>query len=124
MLVIRNAQLAIFRNRALHAFAQELAAHLLEHYPSPCAALGGEPALSGFIERTIKRANEYGITNQGSVKVFAELLIQFGEQFQRSPIREWTNNILAHPDLPGSAKVSALRARHDEATGGRIMIRF
>lgn len=124
MLVIRHAQLAVFGNRALRAFEQELAAHLLEHYPSPCAALGGEAAVHAFVDRTIQRASEYGITHQGGVKVLAELLLQFGEQFERSPIREWTLNVLAHPDLPGSAKVTALRTRHDEATQGRVLIRF
>lgn len=124
MLVIRNTQFAIFGNQSVQAFEHELTAHLLEHYPSPCAALGGEPALHSFVDRTIKRAEDYGITHKGGVKVFAELLIQFGEQFERSPIREWTNNILAHPELPGSAKVTALRTRHDEETQGRVMIRF
>lgn len=122
MLTIRKEQLAPFQQLALYDFAARLVKHLLTHYPSPSAALGGPPAVEAFVWRTMDQADGFGIQSTGGVTAFAELLIQFGENFERSPIREWTANILAHPTLPGSAKVETIRERHQEQTQGRVLI--
>jgi hypothetical protein len=109
---------------AARAFAERLTAHLLAHYPSSSAALGGRNEVFAFVERTIAKANGFGIESTGAVSTLAELTIQFGEDFERSPIREWSRNILAHPELPGSSKAEAIRERHTEATQGRVIIRY
>ena len=77
-----------------------------------------------FVERTIAKAHGFGIDSMGAVSTLAELMIQFGEDFERSPIREWTGNILMHPELPGYSKAEAIRERHTEATQGRVIIRY
>ena len=63
------------------------------------------------------------VNYQGIRSTLAELMIQFGEDFERSPIREWTGNILVHPELPGYSKAEAIRERHTETTQGRVIIR-
>ena len=113
-----------FRKDSARAFAERLTAHLLTHYPSSSAALGGRNEVSAFVDRIIGKANGFGINSKGAVSTIAELAIQFGEDFERSPIREWTHNILAHPELPGSSKAEAIRDRHTEATQGRVIIRY
>ena len=124
MLTIRDEQMTAFRKDAGRAFAERLTDHLLAHFPSSSAALGGRKEVHAFVVRTMVKAHGFGIKSSGAVSTLAELTIQFGEDFERSPIREWTRNILAHPELPGSVKAEAIRERHTEATQGRVMIRY
>ena len=124
MLTLRNEQMAAFQKYAVREFAERLTAHLLTYYPTSSAALGGRDEVFAFVERTIAKADGFGIKTTGAVSTLAELMIQFGEDFERSPIREWTSNILAHRELPGSSKAEAIRERHTEATQGRVMIRY
>src|SRR5438093_4574471 len=118
MLVIRNAQIAAFRQGAIDRFTADLVKHLLEHFPRPSAAVGGESEVGVFVRRAIERAATYGIETTGSMTVFAELLLQYGENFERSPLRPWIMKMLSNPALPGDAKIEAIRDRMDEQTGG------
>lgn len=124
LLTIRNEQMVTLRKDVACAFANRLTDQLLAHYPSSSAALGGRSGVFAFVERTIAKAHGFGIDSTGAVSTLAELTIQFGEDFERSPIREWTRNILAHPELPGYLKAEAIRQRHTEATEGRVIIRY
>jgi len=56
--------------------------------------------------------------------ILAELMLQFGEDLKRSPLREWAINILNTPDLPGQLKAETIRDKHDRLTGGRIVMRY
>lgn len=124
MLVIREAQLSDMRREAVDRFAAELQQHLQENYSQACKAVGGEEALGAFVRRGMERARQNGIEHRGALTVLLELLIQFGENFERSPVREFARNLLTHPVLPGDAKVNAIRDRHDERTLGRIVVPF
>jgi hypothetical protein len=124
VLVIRDVQLAEMRQKAAERFASDLLKHLLENYPQQCKAVGAAEDVRGFVRRGIARAMKHGIEYEGAITVFLELLIQFGENFERSPVREFARNILAHPVLPGDAKVNAIRDRHEEKMQGRILVPF
>jgi hypothetical protein len=114
--------MAAFRMAAAQDFAPRLVDHLIAYYPALSAKLGGRSDVGAFVGRTIDRARGFGIQSMGDVTVLAGLMIQFGENFERSPIREWTLNILAHPALPEYAKTDVIRERHDEQTQGRVLI--
>ena len=124
MLVIRGAQFAAFQQNAVSRFAAEAAEHLLKHFPGPSAALGDESAVLAFVERGIEKAAKVGVQTKGAVTILLELWVQFGENFQRSPLREFATNILAHPVLPGQAKADLIRERHQELTGGCVMVTY
>ncbi len=124
MLVIRQAQLAAFRAHADARLRGDIVAHLRLHYPDPCAAIGDDAKLGAFVDRCITKAARHGIENPGSLTVYLELLVQFGETFERSPVRRFSKNILEHPELPGDIKVAALRDRHWEETAGRVLVSF
>ncbi len=122
MLTIRAQQIAALGLALMERFVAEASEYLLTHYPDPCARLGGLPAVHEFVRRGIERARESDIDTEGAVMVILELWIQFGEDFERSPLRAFARNILQHPELPGAAKVELIRDRHAELTGGCVMI--
>jgi hypothetical protein len=124
MLVIRDAQFADMARKAVEDFRSGLVKHLLDNYPQSCGAMGGEKGVRAFVQRGIDRAKRHGIEHGGAITILLELFIQFGENFERSPVREVARNILAHPSLPDDAKVGAIRDRHDEHTRGRILVAF
>ncbi|MBA3548530.1 MAG: hypothetical protein H0T76_18765 [Nannocystis sp.] len=124
MLIIRDAQIDTLRQEARDRFAAGLSRHLRVNYPGATAAVGGEVELRAFVGRAIDRSARHGIGGEGSVTVFTELLLQYGEDFERSPLREWVGNILAHPALPGSAKAGTIRERHEELTQGRVVVKY
>jgi hypothetical protein len=92
--------------------------------PSSAAAQGRRNEVSAFVDRIINKASAFGVNSTGAVSTLAELAIPFSEHFGRSPVREWTLNILAHTALPGSSKTEAIQDRHANATHGRVMTRF
>ena len=124
MLVIRPQQSHTFRHSRAEQFARELAARLRSKYPSQTASLGDESALDGFVSRTLDRLTRFGVDTRGGVTVLAELMLQFGEEFERSGLREWTMTILQHPTLPGALKAQVIHERYQELTGGRGVIKY
>jgi hypothetical protein len=124
MITIRDTQVAAFRQSAIDAYALDAAKHLLTNFPGPSAALGGETGVRAFVQRGIERGRQSGVETEGAVTVLLELWIQFGENFERSPLREFTKNILAHPTLPGDAKADLIRGRHEELTGGCVVVPY
>ena len=124
MLTIREAQSAVLREKAIRSFEEDLARHLIKHFPSPSAALGGEAEMHDFVRRAIDRAGGYGIRTPGSVTVYAELTLQFGEKFERNPQRAWIVKMLSNSDLPGEIRIEAIRERIEEQTGGRVLVVF
>jgi hypothetical protein len=124
MLTIRDKQLEAFDQAATERFVATAHDHLLAHYPGPSAAIGGSPHVLALVRRGILKARSYRIESRGAVLALLELWIQFGENFERSPLRRWTSNFLAHPLLPGETKVALIRDRHAELTGGAILVAY
>jgi len=123
VLQIRETQLHAFRNVLLERFIENTVNHLLEHFPDPCAsAVGGRAGVRAFVTRGIDKASGLNVTTTTAVTALLELWLQFGENFERSPIQVWTTNILSHPELPGTTKVDVIRDRHLELTGGCVMV--
>ena len=123
MLQIRSPQIEAFQKALLEQYVENTVSHLLEHFPDPCAsALGGPNEVRAFVTRGMDKASGLNVNTPTAVTALLELWLQFGENFERSPIRTWTMNMLSHPDLPGAAKVDAIRDRHLELTGGCVMV--
>ena len=122
MFVVRKQYFDSISQSAFARLENELIAHLLTNYPAPSAAIGDDVAVRAFVRRGMERAAANDIATAGAITAFVELLVQFGEKFERSPDRIWAANILAHPVLPGYIKVGAIRDRFAERTGGRVLI--
>lgn len=122
MLTIRDAQRTLLRDSQLGLFANDAIDHLLTHFPGPSAALGGPPAVREFVDLGIFKAKGSGVDTHGAVLVLLELWIQFGLDFERSPFRAFSNNVLAHRELPGTAKADMIRDRHMALTEGCVVV--
>jgi hypothetical protein len=122
MLIIRNAQIETFRQAARETFTAALIVHLKTSLPGPAASLDGDADWNAFARRAIAAGARYGIHSGSGLTILAELMLQFGENFERSPLRQWTADILAQPRLPGQIKAEALRERYQDLTGGRPVV--
>ncbi len=125
MLQIRRTQIHILQENLLDRFIDDTVNHLLTHFPDPCAsAFTGRDAVRAFVSRGMDKASSWNVNSAEAVMALLELWLQFGENFERSPLRLWTMNILAHPELPGVAKVDVIRDRHLQLTGGCVMVKY
>jgi len=122
MLTIRNQQMEAFRQASMDGLADQLARHLLHKYPARSAAMGGESGVRAFIRRNLHKPVQWGIESLGAIATVFELLLQFGEAFERSPAREWSINILSHPVMAGDLKVDTVWQRHQTLTEGRPVV--
>jgi hypothetical protein len=124
MLRIREGQMAAFASAAVRQFADDLQEFLKFHFPQPCRALGGDVEVTAFVQRAIRESQSVGVDSANGVQALATVWLQFGFRFERSPLREWARNILAHPSLPGEAKARSIFERHEAETQGSILIVF
>jgi hypothetical protein len=121
MLIVRDAQLAIFRQASIQRFIGNLLAFLAAEYPGHLARFKPAEARA-FVEASIVAAQQFRIQTQGSVGAFIELRLIYGENLERAPDRQWARNILAHPTLPDYIKVGAVQDRLSERAGGRVLV--
>src|SRR5690606_41641989 len=117
MLTIRVPQLMARGGDAGSPLAEDLPAHLATHYPQDHERLG-EGGRRRHVDMTIELGARHRIVGEASDVTLAELLLEHGESFERSPDQAWARTILEHPRLPGVLKVRVLaerlRARRSE----------
>lgn len=121
MLTIRNAQLGDLRQFAVNRFVDHVTMHLAVEFPRHYSSLGEDGARE-FVQRVIRIGAGCEVTTMGAVAVLVELLLQFGERFERSPDSVWANNVLATSTLPDYLRVEAIRQRLSLGTGGRVLV--
>jgi len=121
MVVIRKEQMAAFRMEARKRFAERMRIYIAEEYPAVHEYLGDE-GTKQLIQKGIETAARYGIDDNGPTAALIELMVQFGEQLEGSPERAWAERILADPELPGVIKLTVIRDRFEELTGGRRFV--
>jgi hypothetical protein len=123
MLQIRTPQFESFQRVLLEQYVETTVNRLLEHFPDPCASLfNGRDQVKAFVTRGIDNAIGLNVNTPSAITALLELWLQFGDNFERSPVRAWAMNMLSHPDLPGATKVDVIRDRHLELTGGCVMV--
>jgi hypothetical protein len=93
MLVIRKEQMEVIRQAALASFENEMLAHSQKFSPQLGKVLG-EQQLRLAIRRAMARADRYGFTNRGPIRLFVELMFLFGSAFDDDPQYPWVANIL------------------------------
>lgn len=93
MLKIRPEQLEAFRQQALSQFEENMIKHLQEYAPKHCAVLE-EDNLHHVIRFGIQQAEKYGLTYQGPVRFYLELIFMLGHHFDTDPQLGWATEIL------------------------------
>ncbi len=123
MLEIRPEQIKVFENVALESWVNRMTGSIARNYPRQFAAMGRSGA-RGLVLRAIEKGRVNHVETQGGVAVLIELMIQFGENFERSPDKSWADEILAHPTLPAQLKMQLLYRRMTELSHGRVIVPF
>jgi len=100
VLVIRSEQMNALGSVALRAFEDEMVEHLAEFSP-PLFKAVKETRIREVIRLGTTRAREYGITFQGPVRLYLELMLLFGSGFDTDPQYPWAAEILGDPDSGG-----------------------
>jgi hypothetical protein len=123
MLIIRPAQMEVFRRRAVDRFVERMVQYVAREFPDRYAAFG-DAGCEDYVRTALKSAATFRIEHEGAVAVYLELMLEFGDNFERAPHREWAGNILANVDLPGPKRIDMIRERFSAATRGRRIVAF
>lgn len=99
MIIIREAQIEALRLSTLRAFEDEMVEHLARFSPPLFKAVGPEQ-LREVIRSGMKRAAGYGITLRGPVRLYLELMLLFGSQFDTDPQYPWAAEVLKGQEIP------------------------
>lgn len=84
MLRIRPEQMKVLEADVLNRFNQEMLEHSKEFSPELCNIIGDEQ-LRVALKQAMKRADEYGFTNRGSVRLYVDMMFLFGSDFDTDP---------------------------------------
>jgi|SRR5436190_8867622 len=125
MLIIRAEQMKVFEQASRRRFEDEMVEHAKAFAPPLCEVIGDE-ALRVAIRSAIVRAENYGFTNRGPIRLFIEFMFLCGSAFDTDPqyravgqflrgsgdqmyraqqIHEWHNVYLEQVSGPGAVNV-------------------
>jgi len=94
---IRAEQMQALHQYTLAAFENEMVAHSRKFSPRLCEVLG-EEQLRFFIRTAMQRADGYGFTCRGPVRLFIEVSFLFGSGFDTDPQYPWAADLLRGAD--------------------------
>jgi hypothetical protein len=100
MLMIRAEQIKTFEQAAMRRFEDEMVAHLRQLAPQHCNAVG-EEGLRQVIRTGYQRAIGYGYTNRGPVRLYLDLMIMLGSDFDTDPQYPWAADLLKDTNISG-----------------------
>jgi hypothetical protein len=93
MLTIRREQMEALEEAQKHQFALEMVEHLHSYSPTHAARIG-DPELYQVARSGLARAEQYGLTLRGPVRLFIELMVLLGSHFDTDPQYPWAAEIL------------------------------
>lgn len=109
MLVIRNAQLAVFEELHLQQFETSMLPHLQRFFPMDSALLG-EPQLRAVIRQAARNALSRSFHEQGQVCRYIDLSLSLGTDFPRDPLLPWAES-------HAGARGGSFQSLYDDAIG-------
>ena len=110
MLIIRRAQMRVFKRHLRRDFERMVVAHLREHFPDDCAQLGDE-GLRDRVHDGVRRAARWGLGAERDVRVFIDLMFALGPDFDADPSLPWARAILTdRAHRTPRRRLAALRA--------------
>ena len=106
---VRPEQYAALTEAAHREFVARVAAHLRQFFPERCAELNDE-ATATIIEAGVERASAYGITGEGEVCRFVDLMFGFGHDFDSSAAFAWAVPLLRDENKTPTEKLDLIFA--------------
>lgn len=103
MLVVRKAQIEVFKGPLREPFVLRMLDHVQAHFPGDCSDIAREELLD-IVRDGIVRAEKYGFESERDAARFLNLMFTFGRSFDRDPTLGWATRLLARAGRadPGS----------------------
>jgi len=107
MLTMRKRNIAAFSESMRKGRVPRLTAYIRARFPHVFKA-DDEEKVRGIVERADAAAQEYGITDEDDVALFADLCVMYGDDFHTET---WAQTVLRSGELTSMAKMFELRDR-------------
>jgi hypothetical protein len=96
VLTIRQDQLEAFRRYHLQKFEDEMVEHSKVFAPPLCKVIGDQQVRVA-VHAAIRKANAYGFTNKGPIRLFVEMMYLCGSAFDTDPQYAAVGEVLRSP---------------------------
>lgn len=97
-MIIRKTQMDELSKIPLQTFEDEMVQHLAEFSPALFNVIK-EEQMREVVRFGIKKAEEYGFTFRGPIRLYLEMMLLYGSRFDSDPQYPWTKEILKK-DIP------------------------
>lgn len=94
MLVIRKEQIEKLNEARMRGFEDEMVAHLAEFSP-PLFKVIKEDQMREAVRLGLRKAEDYGLTLRGPIRLYLEMMLLFGSHFDTDPQYPWAAEILS-----------------------------
>lgn len=108
-MIIRKAQIDELGQVTMQIFEDEMVAHLAEFSPALFNVIK-EEQMRAVVKSGIKRAEQYGFTFRGPIRLFLEMMLLYGSHFDSDPQYPWAVEIL-QKDLPQMERAEQLHEK-------------
>ncbi len=116
MLVIREAQMDVFRGNFLVRFENRRLRDIATRFPTRYGELG-EDGTRALIQFGIRACEGWAIHAEGDVENVIDLMVVFGQRFDSDPKFRFETALFHKPDLPADARVALTMARFGAEPG-------
>jgi len=108
--IVRQAQMEAFSRAAIDDFIDLVIARLWDVFPDECRALG--PAgLDARVREGLERAARRGIELEYHLRLYVDVVMALGPQFDEDPSVPWAGALLGDPGLGPATGVQVIHSR-------------
>jgi len=118
MLIIREAQMRVFREQQIQEFENGRFRELADRFPRKCAELG-ESGTAALIKAGVAKSFGLGIVGEEDVEGMIDLMMIHGPDFDELEEFAYETQPLRDDDLPADARVQLTMARFGLKPGFR-----
>jgi hypothetical protein len=98
MLTIRQDQFRALEGASIRSFETSMLDHAFGFAPRHCQILGRDGVFN-VIRFAMRRAERYGLTWRGPIRLYLELVFLIGADFDTDPLLPWASTILNDPTI-------------------------
>lgn len=123
MLVVRRAQIELFKAPLREPFVHRMVEHVKQYFPEDCAPLDADTLLE-ILRDGVIRAERLGFDTERDATRFLNLMFTFGRDFDRDPSLGWATRLLARASRANPASLMNrlyVEGLRHEAEGGGLM---
>src|SRR5579859_6130445 len=97
-MIIRAQQMAVMDRYADRAFEREMVQHVHEFVPAR-AKRAGQGGVRAFVDSGISKARKRGFSGRGPLRLYLDLMLLFGSDFDSDPQYPWALDVLDGPTM-------------------------